>query len=303
MLSVTSAIREGGPPDPRRVFIVHGRNLAARDGVFTFLRSLGLDPIEWSQAIAMTGEASPYIGRVLDVALAAAQAIVVLMTPDEIAYLRTEYAAGVDDPETSPAAQARPNVLFEAGMAMGRDPDRTVLVELGRVRPFSDVAGRHILRLDGSIVATRHELAQRLKTAGCDVDTSGSHWLTAGDLTPPPQPGGGLPLGKRLPQSPNVGGPRLDARYHDRGNSNGRLEIINRGTEPIFSVNVTVPENVSFHLFSDELPIEKLPGGKSVMLLAGRFMGPGKSHFEIRVTAATGDGTPIVEDIFVSLVG
>ena len=129
----------------RKVFVVHGRNAAARSAMFAFLRAIGLEPIEWSAAVKMTGEGSPYIGRVLDTAFDAAQAIVVLLTPDDVAYLRTEYASGEDDPETEPLAQARPNVLFEAGMAMGRDAKRTVLVELGKLRPFSDVAGRHAL--------------------------------------------------------------------------------------------------------------------------------------------------------------
>ncbi|WP_290471296.1 hypothetical protein [Leifsonia sp. 71-9] len=39
-----------------KVFVVHGRNAAARDSMFTFLRSLGLKPIEWDQAIALTGK-------------------------------------------------------------------------------------------------------------------------------------------------------------------------------------------------------------------------------------------------------
>ena len=131
----------------RKVFVVHGRNELARVAMFEFLRSIGLQPIEWSQAVAATGEASPYIGTVLDSAFEAAQAVVVLMTPDEIAYLRDEYSSDDSDPEREPAAQARPNVLFEAGMAMGRDPTRTVLVELGALRPFSDIAGRHTLRM------------------------------------------------------------------------------------------------------------------------------------------------------------
>ena len=49
--------------------------------MFDFLRSLGLDPIEWSEAVAMTKETSPFIGQVLDIALDNAQAIVVLLTP------------------------------------------------------------------------------------------------------------------------------------------------------------------------------------------------------------------------------
>ncbi len=105
----------------RRVFVVHGRNKAARGAMFAFLRSIGLVPIEWSQAIAMTRRASPYIGEVLDVALEAAQAVVVLMTPDEIASLQAQYADD-DDPETTPGGQARPNVFFEAGLALGTLP-------------------------------------------------------------------------------------------------------------------------------------------------------------------------------------
>ena len=129
------------------VFIVHGRNMAARDAMFAFLRSIGLRPIEWDQAVARTGVGSPYVGQVLDLAFQEGQAVVVLLTPDDVAYLRTEYASGEHDPETSPMGQARPNVLFEAGMAMGRDPNRTILVEMGDVRPFSDVGGRHTIRM------------------------------------------------------------------------------------------------------------------------------------------------------------
>ena len=136
--------------DQKTVFVVHGRNGAARDGVFEFLRSLGLRPLEWSQAVQLTGTGAPYIGDVLDHAFAAAQAVVVLLTPDEIAYLRLEYASSGSDPEHAPSAQSRPNVLFEAGMAFGRHPERTVLVELGTIRPFSDVAGRHAIRMDDS---------------------------------------------------------------------------------------------------------------------------------------------------------
>jgi len=215
----------------RKVFVVHGRNRDARDAMFAFLRAIDLAPIEWSEAVRLTGEASPYIGHVLDAAFSAAQAIVVLLTPDDVAYLRSEYASGDDDPETRPLAQARPNVLFEAGMAMGRDAKRTVLVELGQLRPFSDVVGRHGVRLNGS-AERRNELAQRLETAGCAVNLTGEDWLSAGDFTAPPPPGGGLPLGKRMPSSTHPTGVRLDARFHEPGNS-GRLEIINHGSEPV----------------------------------------------------------------------
>jgi predicted nucleotide-binding protein len=171
----------------RRVFVVHGRNSAARFAIFAFLRSIGLAPIEWSQALAATGKASPYIGEAVDAALATAQAVVVLWTPDEIVALRPEYADGEDDPETRPALQARPNVIFEAGLAIGRAPDRVVLVELGRVRHFADMAGRDTISLRNSL-ASRQELAAHLRTVGCAVDLSGTDWHTAGDFSAPPEP-------------------------------------------------------------------------------------------------------------------
>lgn len=109
--------------DPKSVFVVHGRNAAARDEVFKFLRALGLVPLEWSEAIKRTGEGSPYIGKVLDTAFETAQAVLVLMTPDEIACLGKAYAEGDQDRECEPSPQPRPNVLFEAGMAIGRSEE------------------------------------------------------------------------------------------------------------------------------------------------------------------------------------
>jgi predicted nucleotide-binding protein len=171
------------------VFVVHGRNGTARGAVFAFLRSIGLAPIEWHEALVAAGKASPYVGEVVDAALADAQAVVILFTPDEVVALRPEYADGDEDPEVRPACQARPNVIFEAGLAIGRDPDRVVLVELGRLRQFSDVMGRHAVRL-GNSVASRQEFAVRLRIAGCAVDLSGTDWHTSGDFSPPPQPKG-----------------------------------------------------------------------------------------------------------------
>ncbi len=139
--------------------------------MFAFVRAIGLEPIAWEKALAKTGSAAPYVGVVLERAFSEAQAVVVLVTGDDVVRLGTRYAEPHDGPdETSPTAQARPNVLFEAGMAFGRNPDRTVLVALGRTRPFSDVAGRHILYIRND-VKQRQGLAERLKTAGCEVDT------------------------------------------------------------------------------------------------------------------------------------
>lgn len=178
---------------PRVVFVVHGRDQRARDGVFTLLRAFGLHPLEWAEALMATGNPVPYIGDVLDSAFGVAQAIVVLMTPDDEAYLRS-HLRGPSEPshETQPTGQARANVLFEAGMAMGRAPERTVLVEVGNLRPFSDVGGRHVVRLDNS-TSRRQEFAQRLLSAGCSVNLTGVDWHTAGELEPSAEPSASSP--------------------------------------------------------------------------------------------------------------
>lgn len=184
----SSVVSEPGRFDrARTVFVVHGRNKAAREGVFSFLRALGLHPIEWAEALAGTGHGAPYVGEVLDSIMFSGQAIIVLLTPDEVAYLLPEHADNELDPAVRPAAQARPNVMFEAGMALAKFPTQTVLVRMGDLRTFTDLDGRHVVRLDNS-PQQRLMLAQRLKAIGCDVDMGGKDWLSAGDLTPPKGP-------------------------------------------------------------------------------------------------------------------
>ncbi|MGO4615551.1 TIR domain-containing protein [Nocardia sp. 2TAF39] len=153
----------GDSADPRKVFVIYGRNRAARAEVFTFLRALGLEPIEWETAVRMTGQASPYVGEVLTEGFKAAQAVVVLQTPDDVVYLDGDLC-DPDDPDGESQAQGQPrqNVFYEAGMAMAVSPARTVIVEFGRVKKFSDISGRHLVRLDNT-PEKRQTLATRLR--------------------------------------------------------------------------------------------------------------------------------------------
>jgi predicted nucleotide-binding protein len=170
---------------PNSVFVVYGRDVVAKNAMFTFLRAVSVKPIEWTSAIRMSKKASPYVGEVLEAAFERARAVVVLMTPDDLAQLRPDLLLPSDKPyERVPTGQPRPNVLFEAGMAFATHPDRTVLVQLGYVREFSDIGGRHVVHMSNEY-SKRQELATKLTNAGCDVDTTGTDWVEAGNFTDP----------------------------------------------------------------------------------------------------------------------
>lgn len=164
------------------VFVVHGRNETLRRAFFGFLRAVGLQPIEWRKAIELTRKPSPYVGEILDAVFREAVAVIVLLTPDDEAKLKDEFLKSHNLKfEKKLTGQARPNVLFEAGMAMGRNPDSVVLVQIGDMRPFSDIGGRHVVRLSNG-AESRQELITKLANAGCNVDASGSDRLREGDF-------------------------------------------------------------------------------------------------------------------------
>jgi len=166
----------------RRVFLVHGRDHSARDALITLLKAFDLKVIQWRDAAEYAGGGTPYTGDIVAAGMANADAVVVLLTPDDIGCVRPYLREMTDGPhEWEPTGQARLNVVFEAGMAMARDRDRVVLVEVGQVRKMSDVDGLNVIRMDDS-VERRKDLAQRLRSAGLAVDTDSDEWRTAGSF-------------------------------------------------------------------------------------------------------------------------
>jgi hypothetical protein len=169
--------------DRKLVFVVYGRNRRAQGAVVQFLLALGLKALNFYTISAEIGGA-PFIGDIVREGIRRAQAIVVLFTPDEMAelawYLRDDHDEGVDVRRR----QSRPNVIFEAGMALGLAPTRTILVTLGSdVALFSDIGGIHILHLS-NVPEARSDLRRRLVHAGCSVDEDADFFSkeTAGDF-------------------------------------------------------------------------------------------------------------------------
>jgi predicted nucleotide-binding protein len=162
------------------IFVVHGRDRRLNEDIFAFLRALGLNAVEFSQAIAEATGANPNITKVVKGALERAQGVLVMFSPDEEARLKGKFRIHGDS--TRLEGQSRLNVIFEAGIALGAHPEKTLLIEVGNVRKISDIAGMHILCLTND-ATSRKELAERLrKKLKLKVNTTGNHWLTTGDF-------------------------------------------------------------------------------------------------------------------------
>ena len=182
-----SSDRFGVVPEDRArtVFVVHGRSQMVRE-VYSFLESMGLISVDFLRAKRLThsrkGSASVYIKEVLDTAFDLAAAIIVLLTPDDQAQLKPEYWTAREEVfEKEMRGQARPNVIFEAGLALGMDESRVILVECGAVRPMSDIAGIHLLRLSNDL-ASRNQLRDALRAVGCHIDEESTRWHEVGDF-------------------------------------------------------------------------------------------------------------------------
>lgn len=166
------------------VFVVYGRNESLRKSMFDFLRALGLQPLEWSKAVLKARGANPYVGNILDAAMGDVSAVVVLLSPDDEAKLKDQFCKqGEKGTEGKLQGQPRANVLFEAGLALGRHPEKTLLVQVGKIRKISDIDGLHIVRL-GNDHQSRNDVANRLRVIVSSVDTTGSDWTTVGNFVP-----------------------------------------------------------------------------------------------------------------------
>ena len=164
-------------PNPREVFVIHGRDSQARLALWRFLQAIDLHPLDWEEVVSRTKGGVPYMGEVLAKAFEENQAAIALCTPDDGAMLHPDLR-GSHEPahETELTGQVRPNVLIETGMALAVQPLRTVIIEIGDLRPASDVLGRNVIRFDGK-VESLVKIAGRLETVGCAVNTSGTDWL------------------------------------------------------------------------------------------------------------------------------
>jgi predicted nucleotide-binding protein len=161
----------------QRVFVIHGRDDAFVSRMFELLSLLGLRPMEWERLVQSAGRGpTPILHDVIRNGLSRAQAIVALLTPDDVVHLHPELCRDREDGhELTPAGQPRPNVLMELGAALYGYRERTILVKAGSIRPMADLSGFNYIDFDGGENG-RAKLVERLRRAECHVDDRGTEW-------------------------------------------------------------------------------------------------------------------------------
>ena len=151
-----------------RAFIIHGRDTDAVEELVRFLTTLGVEHLSFDD-VASSGTAL-FIADIVVKGISAADVVIALFTPDEQAALyhpRTASYLGGRRGESR--WQARPNVLFEAGVALGIARERTILATLGAdVELFSDVSGVHVIDL--SLPSAKRMLHKKLSRLFPDAE-------------------------------------------------------------------------------------------------------------------------------------
>jgi predicted nucleotide-binding protein len=147
--------------DSRKVFVVHGRDNAAKDGVARFLQKVGLEPIILhEQANAGRTIIEKFETYSDDVAFA-----VVLLTPDD------QGSEAVEPPQVRP--RARQNVIMELGYFIGRlGRTRVCALHKGSVELPSDYQGVVYVEMDAA-GAWRAKLAQELVQSKISIELIG----------------------------------------------------------------------------------------------------------------------------------
>lgn len=149
------------------VFIVHGRDHEARDALEHYLRAIGITVIDWKAAKAMKSGMKTN-AEIVRFGIDAAQAVLVLFTPDEIRHLRP----ALNEKNEPAGYQPRPNVLFEAGWAFGAHHEKTLVIEVGMSgTPLSDLDGFNNVRL--SCYEDLDHVASELRTIGVEPTDDG----------------------------------------------------------------------------------------------------------------------------------
>lgn len=144
----------------RKVFLVHGHDMAVKESVARFLERIGLEPIILHEQANEGRTIIEKFEAFTDVPFA-----VVLMTADDV--------GSKADSEQTLVPRARQNVILELGYFTGKLGRRRVAaLYIPRLEVPSDLHGVLFTELDEK-GAWRNKLAQELVTAGMEIKLEG----------------------------------------------------------------------------------------------------------------------------------
>lgn len=141
----------------RQVFIVHGRDSAAKNEVARFIEKFGLEPIILNEQIGGGKTIIEKFEKYSDVGYA-----IILYTPCDMGRLAEE--------KEPYQPRARQNVVFEHGYFYGRiGRERVAALVKGAIETPSDIAGVDYILMDDSGAWTVR-VAKEMKAVGYDID-------------------------------------------------------------------------------------------------------------------------------------
>lgn len=130
----------------KRAFIIYGRDVSAYDQLGKFVSAIGLQQLSFEEVAGRT--ATSFVADIVTQGIREADVVIAFFTPDEQAVLFDPVTGSYLDSDETSRWQARPNVIFEAGLASGVSREKTVIVTLGTdVRLLSDLHGIYYVDL------------------------------------------------------------------------------------------------------------------------------------------------------------
>lgn len=143
-----------------RVFVVHGHDEKSKMEIERLLTEWGLEPVVLHRQADQGQTIIEKFERHADVGYA-----IILMTPDEVAYLARDQR--VPDESRVTELRARPNVVFEFGYFVGRlGRNRTCCLYTGNVSLPSDLNGLLYKKFDTSVEEVAYSIMKDLKAVG-----------------------------------------------------------------------------------------------------------------------------------------
>ncbi|NOK32027.1 hypothetical protein HMI49_02260 [Corallococcus exercitus] len=161
--------------DGKKVFIIHGRDRATLQELKHFLKGLGLQAWTFVDEFHESISNTPIV-EIVARGVSKTRAVIALLTPDEFACLVPERREAAESERNVRRWQPRPNVIYEAGMAMGLNREGTIMVTVGNVELPSDLDGILHIRLTNG-TESRRTLRKKLMQAGCEVDMNLDDWM------------------------------------------------------------------------------------------------------------------------------